>query len=148
MEQTAKPETIWPLNPLSILSKPWELIGINFIGPLPLLKNRDGEFDSITVVIDLLTVMVHLFPNQITYTAPEIVELVFVKVYKYHRLPKSIVSDQDALFTSTFWTHLQKLLGIDQRMSSAFQLPVGWLYQKSELNCWADAMLMHWTQLA
>ena len=51
------------LNPLSIPSKPWKLIRINFIGLLPLSKNRDGEFDSITVVIDLLTVIVHLIPS-------------------------------------------------------------------------------------
>ena len=108
------------LNPLSIPSKPWEAIGINFVGPLPLLKNRDSEFDLITVVIDLLTAMVHLVPSHITYTAREVAKLVFAEVYKYHRLLKSIVSDQDVLFTSTFWTHLQKLIGVDQQMSSAF----------------------------
>ena len=108
------------LNPLSIPSKPWEEIGINFIGPLPLLKNKDDEFDLITVVIDLLMAMVHLVPNCITYTAREVAELVFVEVHKYHGLPKSIVSNRDVLFTSIFWTHLQKLIGVDQRMSSAF----------------------------
>ena len=65
-------------------------------------------------------VMVHLVLSCITYTAREVAELVFVEVYKYHGLPKSIVSNQDVLFTSTFWTHLQKLIGVDQRMSSAF----------------------------
>ena len=102
------------LNPLSILLKPWESIGINFIEPMPLLKNRNGEFDSITVVIDLLMSMVHLVLSHITYTTQEVAELVFAEVYKYHGLPKSIVSDWNVLFTSTFWTHLQKLISVDQ----------------------------------
>ena len=55
------------LNPLSVPSRPWESIGVDFVGPLPVSKNRDGEFDSITVVIDLLTAMVHLVPSRITY---------------------------------------------------------------------------------
>ena len=108
------------LNPLSIPSKPWESIGIDFVGPMPLSKNRDGEFDSITVVIDLLTAMVHLVPSRITYTAKDIAELVFAEVYKLHGLPRSIVSDRDVLFTSAFWTHLNKLVGTNQRMSSAY----------------------------
>jgi len=51
------------LNPLSIPSYPWESIGIDFIGPLPESSNQDGSFDSITVVICLLTAMVHLIPS-------------------------------------------------------------------------------------
>jgi hypothetical protein len=44
----------------------------------------------------------------------------FGKVYKLHGLPKSIVSDRDVLFTSTFWQHLNKLIGTQLRMSSAY----------------------------
>jgi hypothetical protein len=108
------------LNPLSIPSKPWESIGIDFVGPLPLSKNSDGEFALITVIIDLLTVMVHLVLSQITYNAREIAELVFTEVYKLHGLPKSIVSDREMLFTSAFWTHLNRLIGTNQSMSSAY----------------------------
>jgi hypothetical protein len=108
------------LNPLSTPFKPWELIGIDFVGPLPLLKNRNGEFDSITVVIDLLTAMVHLVPSRITYNARKNAELVFAEVYKLHGLPKSIVSDRDVLFTSAFWTHLNRLIGMNQSMLSAY----------------------------
>jgi len=57
------------LNPLDISRKPWETIGINFIGPLPESSNRDGTYDSITVTICLMSAMVHLIPSQITYTA-------------------------------------------------------------------------------
>jgi hypothetical protein len=81
------------LRSLSIPSHPWEVIGIDFIGPLPLSKDRDTEYDSVTVVIDLLTGMVHLVPSQTTYTTREVAKLVFSEVYKLHGLPKSIISD-------------------------------------------------------
>jgi hypothetical protein len=50
-----------------------------------------------------------------TYTAREVAELVFSEVYKLHGLPTAIVSDQDVLFMSGFWTHFQKLIGAKQK---------------------------------
>ena len=99
------------LNPLDVPGQPWEAIGIDFIGPLPESKNRDGTYDCITVVIDLLTAMVHLIPSRTNYSAKEVAELVFSEIYKLHGLPKSIVSDWDVLFTSTFWDELHRLIG-------------------------------------
>ena len=75
---------------------------------------------SITVVIDLLSGMVHLIPSCTNYTAKQIAELIFSKIYKLHGIPKCIVSNQDVLFTSTFWTHFHKLLGSELQMSSAY----------------------------
>jgi len=108
------------LNPLSIPSYPWESIGVDFVGPLPESSNRDGSFDSITVVICLLTAMVHLIPSRTNYNARQLAELMFEEVYKLHGLPKNIISDRDVLFTSVFWDKLHKLLGTKLRMSSAY----------------------------
>jgi transposase InsO family protein len=93
---------------------------MDFVGPLPESKNRDGVFNSITVVIDLLTGMVHLVPSRINYTARQLAELMFESIYKLHGLPKSIVSDRDVLFTSTFWKRLHELMGTKLSMSSAY----------------------------
>ena len=108
------------LNPLAVPSEPWESIGIDFVGPLPLSHNQDGEFDSITVVICLLTAMVEIIPSHTTYKAPDVAELMFENVYKHHGLPKNIVSDRDSLFTSSFWERLHTLMGVRLRMSSAY----------------------------
>ena len=119
----SKPDNQRPfglLNPLSVPSRPWESVGIDFVGPLPLSKNRNGEYDMIAVVIDRLTSMVHLVPCRQDYKAREMAELVFAEVYRLHGLPKSIVSDRDTLFTSGFWTHLHKLIGVELKMSSAY----------------------------
>lgn len=95
-------------------------MGIDFIGPLPISKNWDGEYNAITVIIDQLTLMVHLVSSRTNYTAHKVAELVFTEVYKHHGLPKSIVSNHGILFTSTFWTHLNALIGIEQNMFSAY----------------------------
>ena len=119
----SKPTTQKPyglLNPLDVPTHPWESIGVDFVGPLPESKNRDGTFDSITVVICLLTSMVHLIPSRDNYNARQIAKLMFEAVYKHHGLPKSIVSDHDVLFTSVFWQHLNQLIGTKLKMSSAY----------------------------
>jgi len=108
------------LNPLPVPGMPWEAIGIDFVGPLPESKNRDGLFDSIMVVICLFTAMVHLVPSRINYNARQIAELVFEYIYKLHGLPKHIISDRDVLFTSAFWTRLNHLIGSKLKMSSGY----------------------------
>ncbi|XP_058180201.1 transposon Ty3-G Gag-Pol polyprotein [Rhododendron vialii] len=42
------------------------------------------------------------------------------EIVRLHDVPVSIVSDQDSRFTSTFWDSLQKALGTDLRLSTAF----------------------------
>lgn len=64
--------------------------------------------------------MVEISPSRINYTAKDIAELMFENVYKHHGLPKTIISDRDVLFTSTFWGHLNALMGVKLKMSSAY----------------------------
>ena len=121
--KTGKPNNQKPfgiLRPLPVPRRPWETIGIDFVGPLPPSKNRHGEFDCICNIVDLLTGMVHIEPAKTTYRAKDIAELVFERVYKLHGLPEHIVSDRDSLFTSQFWNQLNRLIGIKLKMSSAY----------------------------
>ena len=96
------------------------MIEVDFVGPLPESKDRNGKYNSITITIDLHTAMVHLVPSWTNYTAKDIAKLMFNEVYRLHGLPRVIVSNCDVLFTSQFWTHLNKLIGIHQKMSSAY----------------------------
>ncbi|KAJ3554430.1 hypothetical protein NP233_g12425 [Leucocoprinus birnbaumii] len=121
--KTSKPSNQAPygkLQTLDVPSRPWETIGIDFVGPLPESENLNGKFDMLMVIIDHLTSMVHLTPTKQTYRAKDIAEVIFDRVYKHHGMPSHIVSDRDSLFTSTFWKVLNDLAGIELRMSSAF----------------------------
>jgi len=121
--QTSKPSnhpSYGLLETLDVPSYPWETIGMDFVGPLPESKTLNGSFDMILVIIDYLTVMVHLVPTKQTYRAKDIAEVMFDRVYKLHGMPQNIISDRDSLFTSTFWTKLNELTHSELRMSSSF----------------------------
>ena len=64
--------------------------------------------------------MVEVIPSQTNYKAQDIAELMFEHVYKHHGLPKMIISDRDVLFTSTFWNHLNTLIGIKLKVLSVY----------------------------
>ena len=59
-------------------------------------------------------------PSRSNYTAKDIAELMFAEVYKHHGLPRAITSDRDVLLTSLFWTYLNRLIGIKQKMPTAY----------------------------
>jgi len=117
-DNTQKPAGL--LKSLSVPSRPWQSIGIDFVGPLPESKNRDGSFDMVCTVVDHLTSMIHLIPCKQTYRAVDTADVVFEHVYKNHGLPEIIVSDRDRLFTSTFWKRLHQLIGTELRLSSSY----------------------------
>ena len=110
------------LHLLPVPSRPWEGISMNFVGPFPESKSCLGPFDMICTVICLLTSIVHIILLKQTYRAREIVEIVFKNVYKLYRLLNYIVSNQDSLFTSTFWKRLHNLISIKLKLSSIYYL--------------------------
>ena len=116
--KTSTKKPMGMLKSIDIPSRNWEVIHMDFIGPLPV--SGKNKFDTILTVIDRLSKMVHLIPTHQTSTAADTARLVLDNVVKYHGVPDSIVSDRDTRFTSNFWRELTKVMGIKLRMSSAF----------------------------
>jgi hypothetical protein len=56
------------------------------------------------------------------YSATTVARAFFNNIMRLHDIPSSIVSDRDAVFTSSFWRELFELTGIKLRMSTAFHL--------------------------
>ena len=104
------------LHSLPIPDRPWQSIGMDFVGPLPQSKG----FDYLFVVIDRLTSMVRLIPTTVKITASQLSWLFVNEVVKLHGVPESIVSDRDTKFTSIFWREIQRILGVKLLMSTAF----------------------------
>ena len=104
------------LHSLLIPNRPWQSIGLDFMGPLP----KSNNFDYLLVVIDRLTSQVHLVPTTITVTARGIVWLILKEVVRLHGIPESTVSDPDTKFTSIFWRELHRLIGSKLLMSTVF----------------------------
>ena len=69
--QTNKTDTLKPqgfLHSLPIPDKLWQLVGMDFMGPLP----RSQGNDYLLVIIDQLTSQVHLVPTMTQVTAKEV----------------------------------------------------------------------------
>ena len=96
------------LHPLPIPTKPWDSIGMDFIGPLPEING----YNYLWVVICRMTSMVHLIPVHTTMTAKELSWKYLREIVRLHGLPGSIVSDRDSKFTSQWWKELHRTLGM------------------------------------
>jgi hypothetical protein len=104
------------LNSLTIPEKPWSKVGIDFIVKLP----DSGGFDSIMVVIDLLSKMTHFIPCKETYTAAQVANLFRINIVRLHGLPQKIISDRGPIFVSRFWDSLMNSLQVKSGYSSAY----------------------------
>ena len=104
------------LHPLPIPQRPWQSIGMDYLGPVPVSKSGN---DMVLIAVDRLTKMAHFIPTTTKVTAKETAELFLQYIFRYHSLPDNIVSDRDPKFTSHFWKNLQKILGIKLLMSTA-----------------------------
>jgi hypothetical protein len=96
------------LQPLPIPEHKWESISMDLITGLPKMQGKDCIF----VVVDRLTKFAHFFPIATDFIATQVAELFFREIFRLHGLPKTIVSDRDSRFMSTFWQELFRLVGM------------------------------------
>ena len=128
------------LQPLDIPKRKWEQISMDFVVQLP--KTKKG-YDAIIVFVDKLTKRAHFQPCYTTSTAPDIATIFFSTIFRYHGLPKVIISDRDVKFTSKFWEALFKQLGTKLAMSTAFHLQTDG--QTEQMNRTMKEMLRAYT---
>jgi len=104
------------LMPNSIPEKPWTHISVDFITKLPLAQG----YDSILVVVDWLTKMVHFIPTTEKTSAEGLVRLFRDNMWKLHDLPESIILDRGPQFVAGLMRELNGMLGIKSKLSTAF----------------------------
>ncbi|GJT70017.1 putative reverse transcriptase domain-containing protein [Tanacetum coccineum] len=95
----------------------WEKITMNFITKLP--KTSSGQ-DTIWVIVDRLTKSAHFLPMKETDSMEKLIRQFLKKVVLRHGVLVSIIFDRDNRFTSHFWQSLQKALGTELDMSTAY----------------------------
>ena len=109
------------LQSLPVPTHRWKDLLIDFVTGLPISTDWKGDsYDSILVIVDRLTKMVHYEPVKVTINALGLVEVILDVVVRHHGLPDSIVSDRGSLFTLKFWSLLCYFLAVKRRLSTTF----------------------------
>ena len=80
------------------------------------------EYDSILVVVDWLTKMVHFIPTTEKTLAEGLARLFRDNVWKLYGLPESIISDRGPQFVAGLMRKLNGMLGIESKLLTAFLL--------------------------
>lgn len=75
------------------------------------LSKTSRQHDSITVVVNRLTKVVHFLLVKSTYLASDVAHVFIRDVVRFHGVPKNIVSERDENFTSRLWKELFSSLG-------------------------------------
>ncbi|XP_058783052.1 uncharacterized protein LOC131657702 [Vicia villosa] len=104
------------LQPLPIPHQVWEDLTMDFVIHLP---NSFGH-TVIWVICDRLSKFVHFLALPTKFTAKDLASRFAVEIFRLHGTPRSIVSDRDPLFLSTFWKTFFKVHGTSLNYSTAY----------------------------
>lgn len=109
-------QTTGPLQPLPIPEGAWQDLTMGFIEGLP----KSKTYEVIMVIVDRLTKYAHFIALQHPFTALQVAIVFLDNVVKLHGVLRSIVSDRDKIFTSTFWRALFQAVGTKLHYSTAY----------------------------
>ncbi|GKB46710.1 ty3-gypsy retrotransposon protein [Tanacetum coccineum] len=104
------------LQPLPTPSAVWEDVTMDFITGLPAFRG----ITVILVVVDRLTKYAHFGALPTSFNASKVVEVFLDIVVKHHGIPKTIISDRDPIFVSSFWKQLFHFSGTQLSHSTAY----------------------------
>ncbi|GJZ04669.1 putative reverse transcriptase domain-containing protein [Tanacetum coccineum] len=92
-------------------------ITIDFVTKLP---NSSQGYDTIWVIVDRLTKSAIFTPMRETDSMEKLARMYLKEVVTRHGIPVSIICDRDPRFASNFWRSLQKALGTNLNISTAY----------------------------
>jgi len=108
--------SVGKLRPNEVPERLWQHILVDFITKLPMSKGHN----SILVVCDRFLKMSHFVATIGKTTAEGLARLFRDNVWKLHRLPESVISDKGPQFAAGLTKKLNKMLGIETRLSTAY----------------------------
>nr|GEU38367.1 putative reverse transcriptase domain-containing protein [Tanacetum cinerariifolium] len=95
----------------------WEKITMDFVMGLP---RTPSGYDTIWVIVDRLTKSAYFLPMKKTNCMEKLTQQYLMEIIYRHEMPVSIISDRDSRFASRLWRLLQKALGTDVNISTAY----------------------------
>ena len=92
------------LQALPVSIHRWKDLSIDFVTGLPVSTDWKGEnYNSILVIVDRFTKMLHYEPVKVTIDNPRLAKVKFNMVIQHNGLLNLIVFDKDLLYISKFW---------------------------------------------
>ena len=110
------------LQSLRVPTHWWKDFFMDFVTGLALFADWKGNsYNSILVIVDQLTKMVHYKPVKVTINASRLAEIILDIVVWHYGLLNSIETDKCSLFISKFWSLLYYFFRVKRRLLTAFQ---------------------------
>ena len=103
-----------------VLEKLWTHLTVDFIMKLLVVARKD----VILVVCDWLSKMTYFVATTERTSAKGLVRLFRNNIWKLHGLPESMVSDRELQFIAELTKELNRMLGIETRLLTAFYLQI------------------------
>ncbi len=104
------------LRPLSVPSRPWSHIALDFVTALP----PSNGMTVVLTVVDRFSKAAHFIPLPKLPSAKETGATVIDHIFRLHGLPMDVVSDRGSQFVSKFWQEFCRLLGATVSLSSGY----------------------------
>ncbi|GJZ10580.1 putative reverse transcriptase domain-containing protein [Tanacetum coccineum] len=95
----------------------WDNITMDFVTKLP---KSSQSYDTIWVIVDRLTKSAIFVPMRETDPLEKLARMYLKEVVTRHGIPVLIIYDCDPRFVSNFWKSLQRALGTNLDMSTAY----------------------------
>jgi len=121
MCQRMKNRTEAPVGKLKlseVLEKPWTHLMVDFIIKLLLVVRKN----AILVIYNRLSKITYFVANTEGISVKELVRLFRDNIWKFYRLPESMVLDRELQFAAEIIKKLNKILGIEIKLSMTFHL--------------------------
>jgi len=109
-------EVVGKLKLSEVPEKPWTHLTVDFITKLLVVAGKD----AILVVCNRLSKMTHFVATTEGMSAEELARLFRDNVWKLHGLLESVVLDRGPQFAAELTKELNKILGIETRLSTVF----------------------------
>ena len=116
------PQAIWrPTVFNNLPTHLWKDLSMDFlIGLLLFVDCKSNSYDSILIIINQLTKMIHYKPVKVTIDTPRLAKVILDVIVWYHGLSDLLMTDRGSFFTAKFWSLPCYFLGIKQKLSTAF----------------------------
>ncbi len=129
------------LKSLSRFTNFWKEITMNFITDLSSSKWKEVMYDSILMIVDHYTKMMHYLFMKKTLTVVKLAELFFKKIALRYKILNNIIINKDNLFISAFWSKICFYAKMKQRLSIVFHSQIN---NQTE---WQNQMLKHYLRV-